>query len=68
MHFRVFDMAAERSVWSIPPIDTVSWKLRTEKLVVRSINDDGDVFEVVPVSGSKLEDVVTQLLADRWPA
>jgi hypothetical protein len=31
MHFRVFDLAAERCVWSIPPIDTVPWKLRTEK-------------------------------------
>jgi hypothetical protein len=28
MHFRVFDLGAERCVWSIPPIDTVPWKLR----------------------------------------
>jgi hypothetical protein len=65
MHFRVFDLAAERCVWSIPPIDTVPWKLRTEKLVVRSIDNDGKVFEVVPTDGLKLEDLVTQLLADR---
>jgi hypothetical protein len=65
MHFRIFDLAAERCVWSIPPIDTVPWKLRTEKLVVRSIDNDGKVFEVVPTDGLKLEDLVTQLLADR---
>jgi hypothetical protein len=65
MHFRVFDLAAERCVWSIPPIDTVPWKLRTERLVVRSIDNDGKVFEVVPTNGLKLEDLVAQLLADR---
>ena len=65
MHFRVFDLAAEQGVWSVPPIDTVPWKLRTEKLVVRSIDNDGELFEVVPVDGPKLEDLVTQLLADR---
>jgi hypothetical protein len=65
MHFRVFDLAAERCVWSIPPIDTVPWKLRTEKLVVRCIDDDARVFEVVPTDGLKLEDLVTRLLADR---
>lgn len=65
MHFRVFDLAAERCVWSIPPIDAVPWKLRTEQLVVRSIDNDGKVFEVVPTDGLKLEDLVTQLLADR---
>src|SRR5262245_13036967 len=64
-HFRVFDLAAEQSVWSVPPIDTVPWKLRTEKLVVRSIDNDGELFEVVPIDGPKLEDLVTQLLADR---
>jgi hypothetical protein len=65
MHFRVLDLAAERSVWSIPPIDTVPWKLRTKKLVVRSVDNDGDVLEIAPVDGRKLEDLVTQLLADR---
>ena len=65
MHFRVFDLAAERCVWSIPPINSVPWKLRTEKLVVRSVDNDGKVFEVVPTDGLKLEDLVTQLLADR---
>ena len=64
MHFRFFDLAAERSVWSIPPIDTVPFKLRTEKLVVRSIDNDSEVFEVAAVDGLKLEEIVTQLLAD----
>ena len=68
MHFRVFDLAAERCVWSIPPVDTVPWKLRTEKFVVRSIDNDGEVFEVVPVDGMKLEELVTQLLAGRQVA
>jgi hypothetical protein len=65
MHFRAFDLAAERCVWSIPPIDTVPWKLRTEKLVVRSVDKDGKVLEIVPTAGLKPEDLVTQLLADR---
>ena len=65
MHFRIFDLAAERCVWSIPPIDTVPFKLRTEKLVVRSIDNDSEVFEVAAVDGLKLEEIVTQLLADR---
>lgn len=46
-------------------IDTAPWKLGTEKLVVRSIEDERKVFEVVPTDGLKLEDLVTQLLADR---
>jgi hypothetical protein len=65
MHVRVYDLAADRCVWSIPPIDTVPLKLRTEKLLVRSIDHDGRVSEIVPVDGLKLADVSTQLLADR---
>ena len=65
MHFRVFDLAAERCVWSIPPIDTVPLKLRAQKLVVRSIGNDGEVFEVLPIDGLKLEELATQLLTDR---
>jgi hypothetical protein len=68
MHFRIFDLAAERSVWSIPTIDSVPSKLRNERLVVRSIDNDGGVLDVVPVEGEKLEDIVTQLLADRRAA
>ena len=33
--------------------------------MVRSIDNDGRVFGVVPTDGLKLEDLVTQLLADR---
>jgi hypothetical protein len=65
MHFRVFDLAAERCVWSIPPIDTVPLKRRAQKLVVRSIGNDGEVFEVLPIDGLKLEELATQLLTDR---
>ena len=65
MHFRVFDLAAERSVWSIPPIDTVPFKLRIQKLLVRSIDNDGEAFEVVSTDGGELQDIVTRLLADR---
>src|ERR1700735_837919 len=49
MHFRVYDLAADRCVWSIPPIDTVPVKLRGQKLVVRAIDNDGGVFEVASV-------------------
>src|ERR1700722_16909700 len=65
MHFRIYDLAADRCVWSIPPIDTVPVKLRAQKLVVRAIDNDGGVFEVVPVDGVRLADLATQFLADR---
>ena len=65
MHIRVLDLAAERCVWSIPPIDTVPFKLRTQKLVVRCVDNDGEVVDVVPVDGLKLQDLAPQLLADR---
>ena len=31
MHFRIYDLAADRCVWSIPAIDTVPVKLRGQK-------------------------------------
>jgi hypothetical protein len=65
MHFRIYDLAADRCVWSIPPIDTVPVKLRAQKLVVRAVDNDGGVFEVVPVDGVRLADLATQFLADR---
>src|ERR1700723_203670 len=49
MHFRIYDLAADRCVWSIPPIDTVPVKLGGQKLVVRAIDNDGGVFEVASV-------------------
>jgi hypothetical protein len=65
MHFRIYDLAADRCVWSIPPIDTVPVKLGAQKLVVRAIDNDGGVFEVMPVDGERLADIVTNFLADR---
>jgi hypothetical protein len=65
MHFRVYDLSAERCVWSVPPIDTVPVKLRGEKLLVRSVDNEGGVFEVMSVDGGKLEDIAPQQLADR---
>jgi hypothetical protein len=68
MHFRVYDLSAERCVWSIPPIDTVPVRLRGEKLLVRSVDNEGGVFEVASVDGEKLADIATQQLADRRAA
>jgi len=68
MYFRVLDTAAERCVWSVPPIDTVPWKLRTRELVVRSIDSDGAVFKVATTEGPRLEDLVRQLLVDQRAA
>jgi hypothetical protein len=65
MHFRIYDLAADRCVWSVPPIDTVPLKLRVQKLVVRAIGNDGGVFEVAPVDGVRLADLATRFLADR---
>jgi hypothetical protein len=64
MHFRIYDLAADRCVWSIPLIDTVPIKLRAQRLVVRVIDNDGGVFEVVPIEGVRLADLATQFLAD----
>ena len=36
-----------------------------QKLVVRAIDNDGGVFEVMPVDGERLADIVTNFLADR---
>src|SRR6266481_1269131 len=65
MPSRIYDLAADRCVWSIPPIDTVPLKLHAQKLVVRAIDNDGGVFEVVPVESVRLADLATQFLADR---
>jgi hypothetical protein len=65
MHFRIYDLAADRCVWSIPAIDTVPVMLRGQKLVVRAIDNDGGVFEVASVDGVRLADLATQFLADR---
>jgi hypothetical protein len=54
MHFRIYDLAADRCVWSIPPIDTVPVKLLAQKLVVRAIDNDGGIVEVTPMDGVAL--------------
>jgi hypothetical protein len=63
MHFRIYDLAADRCAWSIPPIDTVPVKLSAQKLVVRAIDNDGGVFEVEPIDGLRLADLAAQFLA-----
>lgn len=65
MHFRVYDLAADRCVWSIPPIDTVPLKLRSQKLVVRSIDHDGGIVEIAPVEGLNLADMAKRALTER---
>jgi hypothetical protein len=65
MHFRIYDLAADRCVWSIPPIDAVPLKLRVQKLVVRAIDQDGSVCGVESVDGQGLTALAAQLLADR---
>ena len=64
MHFRVYDLAADQCVWSIPPIDTVPMKLRVQKLVVRATNNDGGVVEVALIDGDELTDLAPRFLAD----
>ena len=65
MHFRIYDLAADRCVWSVPPINSVPVKLHAQKLVARAIDNDGGVLEVVPVDGANLVDIATRFLADR---
>ena len=64
MHFRILDLAAERSVWSAPPIDAVPLKLRGEKLMVRSIDANANLLEIEPVDGMKLESAIDRLFAN----
>jgi hypothetical protein len=68
MRFRVHDLAAERSVWSVPPTDMVPLKLRGEKLMVRAFDADANLLEVEPVDGMKLESVTQRLLTNRQTA
>jgi hypothetical protein len=68
MHFRVLDLAAERCVWSVPPIDMVPLKLRGEKLVMRSFDANANLLEMEPINGMELESVIERLFADRRAA
>ncbi len=62
VHFRVLDLAAERCIWSVPPIDMVPLKLRGEELVVRSFDGNANLLEMEPVDGMKLECAIGRLL------
>ncbi len=65
MHFRIRDMAADRCVWSIPPIDTVPVKLRCRMLAVYAFDaNDMKVGEHL-VEGKKLASAIEWLFADR---
>ena len=64
MHFRIRDLAADRCVWSFPPIDTVPVKLRCRMLAVRAFNaNDLEVGDGL-VEGTKLSGAIELLFAD----
>jgi hypothetical protein len=65
MHFRVLDLAAERSVWSVPPIDMVPQKLRKVMVAVRAFDTDANLLETELVDGSELESAIERLFADQ---
>ncbi len=64
MHFRIRDLAAERCVWSVPPIDAVPAKLRCQMLDVRAFDVNDKMVGQALSKGGKLADVITQLFAD----
>jgi hypothetical protein len=68
MHFRIRDLAAERCVWSFPPIDTVPVKLRCRMLDVRAFDVHDDIVGQELSEGAKLAGVIAQLFADRRAA
>ena len=64
MHFRIRDLAAERCVWSVPPIDTVPVKLRCRMLDVRAFDVHDKMVGRAHSAGEKLADIIKQLFAD----
>jgi hypothetical protein len=64
MHFRIRDVAADRCVWSIPPIDAVPVKLRCRMLVVRSFDVNDVTIGEELVEGGRLASAIVQLFAD----
>ena len=68
MHFRVRDLAAERCVWSVPPIDTVPVKLRCRMLDVRVFGVHDEMMGRELTEGEKLAEIVPVLFADRRAA
>jgi hypothetical protein len=64
MHFRIYDVAADQCVWSVPPIDTVPVKLRCRMLVARSFDANSEMIGEGLIEGAKLANVIVQLFAD----
>jgi hypothetical protein len=64
MHFRIRDLAADRCVWSVPPIDTVPVNLRCRMLVARSFDAKNVMIGQEPIEGSSLMRAIVQLFAD----
>jgi hypothetical protein len=58
MDFRVFDLAAERCIWSVPPINMVPVKLLGEKLVVRCFDTANCVTEIAVIMGTELKELL----------
>ena len=65
MKFRVFDLAAERSVWSVPAIDMVPEKLRNVMLAVHMVDTDANFIKTELVDGSELEGTIRRVFADQ---
>ena len=68
MHFRVLDLAAERCIWSVPPIDMVPLKLRGGKLMVHAFDANANLLGMEPTDGTELESVIRGLFADQRAA
>jgi Protein of unknown function (DUF1203) len=64
MHFRIRDLAADRCVWSVPPIDTVPVKLRCRMLDVRAFDVHDKMVGRAHSEGETLADIIKQLFAD----
>jgi Protein of unknown function (DUF1203) len=64
MQFRIRDLAAERCVWSIPPVGTVPTKLRCQTLGVRAFDVHGKMVGQTLSESGKLADAIARLFAD----
>src|SRR5271156_2339226 len=65
MHFRIRDLAADRCVWSFPPVETVPVKLGCLILAVRAFNANDMTVGEEFVEGKKLASAIELLFADR---
>ena len=64
MQFRIRDLAAERCVWSVPPVGTVPMKLRCQTLGVRAFDVHGKMVGQTLSESGKLADAIARLFAD----